>query len=209
MANPLLSVIMPVSRIGLEALPSVLVDLDRNLSKAEYSSEVLVLSLTSSAELSDLIAKMNKSIKNLKLIESDPGSSLGSAIRQAILLSNGNIRLLAMTGRSIPVDQLNLMIPHFKKGADIVICARNFEGQNQISSWLNYKIALEKTARFATRFFLKGVSDPFSDFIAFTQEATNKIFDDLKLGDTLLNFWILKSAKEKGCRIEEANVFVS
>ena len=196
MAKPFLSVVIPITSND-KNLPLVLVDLDRNLSKEEYSSEIIVSNVGANPELSEVVKNIAQTIKNLKLVESEPDASLGSAIRQAMLLASGNIRLLALSGRSIPVDQLKTMIPHFKSGADLVFGARTLDDQN---SRLPLRFILSKSADLFARLFVKDVKDPFSDFVAVSEEATEKIFNDFKPVSKLINLRILFAAKKKIAR---------
>lgn len=207
MAKPFLSVVLPIIK-KTERLPLILLDLDKNLSKAEYSSEVLAINLTGDLAVSELVRKIGETVKNLKVVESE-SEDLGSAIKQGMLLTSGNIRLLAFSGRSIPVDQLNAMIPHFKDGADLVIAARNFEGERNTYKSLVRKIAIEKALGTVMKVFLKDIKDPFSDFLAFTEEASDKIFTELKPIKHFANFSILMAAKKMNCQIREVSVYVA
>ena len=207
MAKPFLSVILPITEKS-NRLPLVLLDLDRNLSKAEYSSEILAINLTGDSGVSEVVRKMGETVKNLKIIDGEVGT-FSSAIKIGMLLTGGNIRLLALSGRSIPVDQLNTMIPHFKSGADLVVASRDFEGEKRNYRKLVRRIAIEKAAGLVMKFFLKDIKDPFSDFLAFTEVAAEKIFTDLKPIKHFTNLSILLAAKKNNFNIKEVSVYVS
>ncbi|MEK9173399.1 MAG: hypothetical protein AAB594_02415 [Patescibacteria group bacterium] len=207
MAKPFLSVILPITEKS-NRLPLVLLDLDRNLSKAEYSSEILAINLTGDSGVSEVVRKMGETVKNLKIIDGEVGT-FSSAIKRGMLLTGGNIRLLALSGRSIPVDQLNTMIPHFKSGADLVVASRDFEGEKRNYRKLVRRIAIEKAAGLVMKFFLKDIKDPFSDFLAFTEVAAEKIFTDLKPIKHFTNLSILLAAKKNNFNIKEVSVYVS
>ncbi|TSC82019.1 MAG: putative glycosyltransferase [Parcubacteria group bacterium Gr01-1014_20] len=207
MAKPFLSIILPITEKS-NRLPLVLLDLDRNLSKAEYSSEILAINLTGDHDVSEVVRKIGETVKNLKIIDSEVGA-FGSAIKRGMLLTSGNIRLLALSGRSIPVDQLNTMIPHFKNGADLVVARRNFEGEKRNYRKLARRIAVEKAAGLVMKFFLRDIKDPFSDFLAFTEIAAEKIFTDLKPIKHFINLSILLAAKKNSFNVKEVSVYVS
>lgn len=207
MAKPFLSVILPIIEKS-HRLPLILLDLDRNLSKAEYSSEVLAINLTGDKGVSEIIRKIGETVKNLKTIDSEVGT-FSSAVKRGMLLTGGNIRLLALSGRSIPVDQLNTMIPHFKNGADLVIGRRDFEGEKRNYRKLVRKIAVEKVAGMILKFFLKDIKDPFSDFLAFTEAAAEKIFTNLRPTKHFTNLNILLAAKKNNLNIKEVSVYIS
>ena len=98
------------------------------------------------------------------------------------------------------------MIPHFKSGADLVFGARTLDDQN---SRLPLRFILSKSADLFARLFVKDVKDPFSDFVAVSEEATEKIFNDFKPVSKLINLRILFAAKKKNCQIKEAAIYVS
>ncbi len=66
--KPFLSVIIP-AHDGSKRLPLALVDIDKKLSEADYSYEILVVDDDSEDKISDMVARFGRIVKNLKLVD--------------------------------------------------------------------------------------------------------------------------------------------
>ena len=91
--KPFLSVIIPVHN-ETKRLPLALVDIDNHLSRANYSSEILVVDDGSTDATVEIVEHFSHLIKNLRLIHSKESQGQGWAVRQGMLGAKGNLRLL-------------------------------------------------------------------------------------------------------------------
>lgn len=198
--QPYLSVILPISG-DQKYLPLVLIDIDKRLSRANCKSEIIVVVSGSIGETAATVIKMSGTMKNLKILENDEDSGIGSAIRQGMLLGAGKFKLFTSPKNSITISHFEDMIPHFKNGADLVVGRRTLPFHLRATrSLLNFPL---KTL------VPKGVGDITCDFKAFTNEAAEEIFTPLKSTGPYFHIEILNAVKKNNYAVAEIPVSVS
>lgn len=209
MTKSFLSIIIP-ARNEAARLPLVIADIDKRLSKFPFVSEIVVASYGSTDETPEIVKKMSQALKNLKLVISEENKGEGSAIRQGVLLSSGEIKLITNIGNSIKVDQFENMRSHFGVGTEVVI-GRRKRNEDSLSSLIaNPKVVGSMAANFFLRkLFFKDYTDPTSYFCAFTSSAAEKIFEGNKSPGRFHKIETLKLIKNSGLKTKEAEVLVS
>ncbi|MEK7138504.1 MAG: glycosyltransferase family 2 protein [Patescibacteria group bacterium] len=209
MNKAFLSVILPAKNEA-ERLPLVIADIDKRLGKFPFVSEIVVASFGSTDETSEIVRKMSKALPYLKLVESEEDKGIGSAIRQGLLLSSGEIKLVTDIENSVKIDQFENMRNHFSVGADVVRGIRKNEKEFLNAAISNPKVLVTFAANLSLqKIFFKDFNDPTTHFCAFTSSATEKIFGEQKSFGRFHQIDTLKSIKSSGLRIKEAEVIVS
>lgn len=207
MAKPFLSVIIPAYNEA-DRLPMTLIDVDRHLSQAEYSYEILVVndgSIDATAEITRRFAGL---IKNLKLIDNPDNRGKGAVVKLGMMSAKGNIRLFMDADNSTSIIEFNKMLPYFKEGFDIVIGSRAVKGARMKPA----QPALKRLAGRLGNFFiqlvlLKGIWDSQCGFKAFTEEAAEKIFSLVQISRWGFDAEVLALARWMGYKIKEMPVF--
>lgn len=206
MAQPYLSVIIPAYNEE-KRLPLTLVDIDKHLSKAEYSYEILVINDGSQDKTAEVTLNLAKHVKNLKLVDNDVNRGKGGVVRQGMLLARGQIRLFTDADNSTSIDQFNLMIPYFKGGYNIVIGSRTIKGAKlDPPEPLFRQIAGKGLNLIVQALLLPGIWDTQCGFKAFTDEAAEKIFSQLKIIGWGFDVEALTLGKKLNYRIKEIPV---
>lgn len=206
MPKPFLSVIVPAYNEA-KRLPLTLIDMDRHLSKAEYSYEILVVNDGSVDETAEIAKRFSQIIKNLKLIDNNENHGKGWAVRQGMLSARGNLRLFMDVDNSTSVDQFNNMIPYFKEGYDVVIGSRDIKGAKLILPPPWYKRMLGNVGNLIIRILLlRGFWDTQCGFKCFSEEAALRIFRLTKINRWAFDVEALVLAKLLGYRIKEIPV---
>src|SRR3989344_9700115 len=113
MAHLYLSVIIPAYDEA-ERIPLTLVDIDRHLSKAEFSYEILVVNDGSKDKTAEIVKKMAKTIKNLKLADFPNNRGKGAVVRTGMLTAQGEVRLFTDADNSTSISHFFNMIPYLK-----------------------------------------------------------------------------------------------
>ena len=111
MAKPFLSVIVP-NYPRTEVLPLTLIDIDRHLSKQEYSYEIIVVNGQGSEKVGELI-------QNIKFIESKDEAGVGPLIKQGIFMAKGNWRVIVNPKNNVPVSEFNKVLTHLSDDYEI------------------------------------------------------------------------------------------
>ncbi|MEK9194556.1 MAG: glycosyltransferase [Patescibacteria group bacterium] len=203
MPKPFLSVIIPAYNEE-KRLPLTLIDIDKHLSRAEYSYEIIVLNDGSVDSTAEIVKRFGNIVKNLRLIDNQENRGEGAVVRQGMLSAKGNWRLFLGAHNSVSIDHFNKMTPYFSAGGgsafgrkesyDVVIGSR---GKRIIGGPGNLIIR---------KFILKGPWDTRCGFQCFSEEAANRIFRLTRINRSAFNIEILALANFLGFRIKEIPV---
>lgn len=206
MPQPFLSVIIPAYNEA-ERIPLTLVDIDKHLSGAEYSYEILVVNDGSRDKTAEVVRNMEKMIKNLKLIDNDVNKGKGGVVRQGMLVARGKIRLFTDADNSTSISHFDSMIPYFKEGYEVVICDRALKGSRLDPPQPLYRQIPGKLGNLLIQvLLLPGIRDTQCGFKAFTDEAAEKIFSLSRVTGWGFDVEVLALAKKFGYKIKEIPV---
>lgn len=206
MAQPYLSVIIPAYNEA-ERIPRTLVNIDMHLARAEYSYEIVVVNDGSTDNTAEIVRRMEKAIKNLKLIDSAENKGKGAAVRRGMLESQGLVRIFTDADNSTSIDQFERMIPLFKEGYGIIIGSRAIKGAKLDPPESPFRQAAGKGLNLIVQALLvPGVWDTQCGFKAFTEEAAKKVFGPSRITGWGFDVEALALAKKMGVRVREVPV---
>ncbi len=204
--KPFLSVIIPVYNES-KRIPLTLIDVDRHLSGADYSSEILVVNDGSTDNTYEVVSKFLPLIKNLRIIDNKENHGKGFVVRQGMLEAKGTLRLFMDADNSTSVDQVDKMLPHFKEGYEVVIGSRDIKGAELVPPQAFYKRTLGNVGNLVIQvLLLPGLWDTQCGFKCFSEEAVRKIFNIVKTNRWAFDVEALVIAKRLGYRIKEIPV---
>lgn len=124
--KPYLSVIIPAYNEA-KRLPLTLIDIDKHLSNADFSYEIIVVDNNSHDATLEVATRFSHIIKNMRVIECKIQGK-GAAVKKGMLDAKGSIRLFTDADNSTSVDHFFKMRHLFQEGYDIVIASRDVEG---------------------------------------------------------------------------------
>ena len=101
--QPFLSVIIP-ARNEVKRLPLTLIDIDRHLSKADFSYEIIVVDGISTDGTPELVDKFKDIIANLKLVKLETNEGKGGAVKRWMLEAEGRYRLFTDADNATTID---------------------------------------------------------------------------------------------------------
>src|SRR3990167_9312131 len=110
--KPYLSVIIPAYNEA-KRLPLTLIDIDKKLSEANYSYEIIVVNDGSKDNTAEIVRRFSHLIKNLRLIDNKENHGKGWVVRQGMLEATGDIRLFMDADNSTKVDEITKFLPYF------------------------------------------------------------------------------------------------
>jgi dolichyl-phosphate beta-glucosyltransferase len=206
MAKPYLSIIIPAYNEA-ERIPKTLIDMDRHLSAAPYSYEIIVVNDGSKDTTAEVVTAMAKMVKNLKLVDNMENKGKGGVVRQGMLLATGNIRLFTDADNSTSIDQFEKMMPYFSEHYDVVIGSRAVKGATLDPAEPWYRQIPGKIGNFIIQILLlPGLWDTQCGFKAFTEDAAKEIFTASRIAGWGFDVEALSLARRMGYRIKEVPV---
>ena len=201
-----LSIIIPAYNEA-ERIPKTLLGMDAYLSTVNYPYEILVVNDGSRDNTAEVVAKMVKVVKNLKLIDVKENHGKGSVVRVGMLAAKGDIRLFMDADNSTSIDQVAAMAPFFKEGYGVVIGSRAVQGAKlePPESW--YRRFIGKTLNLIVQVvLLPGIHDTQCGFKAYTAEVAEKVFDVARISTWGFDVETLALAKKFDYAIKEIPV---
>ena len=206
MSKPFLSVIIPAYNEA-KRLPLTLVDIDKHLSRAEYSYEIIVVNDGSKDATAEIVRRFEPIVKNLRLIDHPENCGKGRVVRDGMLAAKGNWRIFTDADNSTSIDQFERMMPCFKEGYDVVIGSRTAKGAELVPPEPLYKQILGKAGNlFIQIVAVWGIGDTQCGFKCFSETAAEKIFSIARSDRWAFDVEALALARKFGFRIKEIPV---
>jgi len=200
-----LSIIIPAyneeKRIG-----ETLVAVCEYLNKQSYSHEVIVVNDGSIDRTDEIVQTFNSKISYLKLIGYSRNQGKGYAIKQGMLVAEGDLRLFMDADNATSIEQLDKFLP-FVNSYDVVISSRRLPESRTliVRSYIRELLSLVFT--FATRFLLSlGISDTQNGFKLFTAKAARTLFNQQTVNGWAFDVEILVLARKLGFKVKEVPV---
>lgn len=204
--NMRLSVIIPAYNEE-KRLPKTLEDIDNYLKKQTYESEIIVVDGGSKDRTREIVKERQREIKNLKLIELD-GLGKGHAVKEGMLVSQGDFRVFTDADNSTSIDQVEKMWPEFERGYDIVIGSRDLKGavlappQTWFRRLVGYAFKIYRKLVVG----LRSIQDTQCGFKGFSAKAAREIFPKARINQFAFDPEILLLGKKFGYKIKEIPV---
>lgn len=206
MAKPYLSVIIPAYNEA-ERITNTLFDIDKYLSQADYSYEIIVVNDASKDNTAVVVDKLIPVIKNLRLIDNTENKGKGGVVAQGMLNAKGNIRLFMDADNSTEIEDFAKLQPFFKDGYKVVIGSRAISGASvELYQPLLRRILGKMGNLFIRIMAVSGVKDTQCGFKAFTEDVADKIFSRLTITRWGFDVEVLAIAKLLGYRIKEVGI---
>lgn len=204
--KPYLSVIIPAYNES-RRIPLTLIDVDKHLSTAGYSYEILVVNDGSTDDTVQVVERFAKMIPNLRVIGYKDNVGKGNAVRLGMLEAKGKYRLFMDSDNSTSVDQFENMVKYFEEGYNVVICSRAHKESKLSPAQGTIKKILGKSGNLIIQILvLPGIWDTQCGFKAFSEVAAEKIFKLQRINGWGFDVEILALAKRLGYKIKQIPV---
>lgn len=207
MPQPFLSVVIPAYNEA-ERIPSTLVAIDAYLSKVNYPYEIIVANDGSKDATADVVGKMAKTIRHLKLLDFKENRGKGAVVRDGMLAAEGKYRVFTDADNSTSIDHFEKMLPAFNEGFDVVICSRAAEGSklDPPEPWYRQLPGKLGNLFWIQLLVLPGLWDTQCGFKGFTAESAERIFRLTRISGWGFDIEALAVAKRLGYKIKEIPV---
>lgn len=199
-----LSVIIPAyneaKRIG-----NTLLDIDKYLSKQDYSYEILVVLDGPTDNTPQVVESYKKLVKNLEVTGYKKNQGKGMAVRVGMLDAVGEWRLFTDADNSTSIDHLDKMWFQVQEGFEVIISSRDprdATGAKQEVSQSFLKRWIGNMGNIAIQIFgVWGIWDTQNGFKMLSAKAAQDIFSLAKIKRWGFDIEILALAKKLGYKI--------
>lgn len=201
-----LSIIIPAYNEA-ERISKTLLAVDTYMSRASYPYEILVVNDGSRDNTAEVVARMTKIVKNLKLMDIKGNRGKGSVVRDGMLAAKGDIRLFMDADNSTSIDQIETMIPFLRRRYGVVVGSRSVAGAKLDPPEPPYRQLIGKALNLIVQtLLLLRIWDTQCGFKAYTAEAAEEIFSASKISTWGFDVETLALARKFGYKIKEVPV---
>ncbi len=190
----------------------VLEGIDGYLEKQSYSSEVIISDDGSTDKSRKIIESFIKDHPRFKLFK-NPHSGKPYAVKAGVIEAKGKIILFSDMDQSTPINQIEKLLPFFKKGFPVVIGSR---GQRRTGYSLFRQVASNAFRLVRQTLLLREIADTQCGFKAFSNQVGKDLFKQLlifkegkKVKGWRVGAWdveLLFIAQKKGYKIAEVPI---
>jgi dolichyl-phosphate beta-glucosyltransferase len=204
--SPYLSLIVPayneVKSIGrtLDAIQSY-------LNRQSYSYEIIV-SADGDDGTREIVAELARLDPRISAIGSSDRGGKGRGIRNGVALAQGQIIGFVDADYKTPIEELDKLLPWFKRGYDLVIGSRGMaESRIEVPQPLYRQLG---SRAFAIAMHLTiglwGIHDTQCGFKFFRADVARDLFGRQRIDGYMFDVEVLHLAKQSGYRIKEIGV---
>lgn len=202
-----LSVIIPAYNEE-RRIAKTLKEIDKYLKRQEYQYEIIVVSDGSKDNTAKVVRDLQPQIASLILIDNKENHGKGYVVRQGILSAKGEVRLFTDADNSTSIDQVDKMIPFFKKGFGIVIGSRDIKGAVLDPPQPFYRKVLGNIFNLMVQVIvgLWGIWDTQCGFKALSAKAAKDILPQCKIDRWSFDPEILRVGRKMGYKIKQVPI---
>lgn len=176
MSKVFLSVVIPCYDEMANLQKGVLDKVEHFLSKKKFDYEVIVVDDGSKDGSIEFLENFTKENPNFKLIKNSHLGKAG-AVTSGVLSAKGEYVLFTDMDQATPIEEVDKLLPYFKKGFDVVIGSRSSQRKGAPLTRL-----IMARGMIILRSFLigiKGISDTQCGFKMFRRDAASKLFSKI------------------------------
>jgi dolichyl-phosphate beta-glucosyltransferase len=186
---------------------ATLASLTSFLSSKRGESEVIVVDDGSRDRTADLAEEALRGWTNSRVIRFPENRGKGAAVKEGILLSQGDLVLFSDADLSTPIEELGKFLPLAEQGYDVIIGCRALPESDIQIRQAGIRELLGKTFNLFVRLLvMKGICDTQCGFKLFRKEAARKIFPLVRTRGFGFDVEVLYLAQKNGFRIRQVPV---
>jgi dolichyl-phosphate beta-glucosyltransferase len=175
-----------------------------DISSAKDNYEIIVVLDGSKDKTLEVITKLSKKYKQIKIIDNKINQGKGAVVRQGILESKGEYVLFMDADNSTHIDELDKILPVIQKGTDIVVGSRDVKGSEVEIRQARYKEILGDLGNWWIQILLVGgIQDTQCGFKVFSGNTARHIFAKLSMRGWSFDIELLALARYFGYTIKE------
>jgi len=204
--NVSISVVIPAFEEELR-IPDTIRRIHEYLTKRSGEFEIIVVDDGSSDKTADVVESLGKALGNIRLKRNSVNKGKGFSVRKGILSSMYTLILVSDADLSIPIEELEKLLPYYYEGFDIIIGSRGLKESDIVKRQPWYRERMGKIFNLIVRIV---VLDDFKDtqcgFKAFKGVVAQNIFKLCRVDGFSFDVEMLFIAQKMGYRIKEVPI---
>jgi len=201
-----LSVVIPAFNEETRIV-ATLASLKAYLLSKRSESEIIVVDDGSRDRTADLAEEALRGWTNSRIVRFPRNLGKGAAVKEGILLAQGDLILFSDADLSTPIEELEKLRPWTERGFDLVIGCRALPDSDIQIRQARIREMLGKTFNLLVRLLvMKGICDTQCGFKLFRKEAARKIFPLVRTRGFCFDVEVLSLAQKNGFRIRQVPV---
>ena len=204
MAEPFLSVVVPA--FNEEArIAETLEKVTDYLSTRDYDWEVVVSDDGSVDNTAQLVGQVIVKYSNVRILRLRHGGK-GWAVKNGMLAAEGRYRLLCDADLSVPIQQVERLLPPNGPDSDIVLGSREAPGAQRICEPVRRHFMGRLFNLFVSRMAVSGLMDTQCGFKCFRAECAQDLFPRMTIDGFAFDVELLYLARKLGRSYSEVGV---
>lgn len=204
MPQPFLSVVIPAFNEE-PRISGTLSQVIEYLAGQDYGWEVVVADDGSRDHTAQLVGRVIVEHPNVRILRL-PHRGKGWAVKHGMLAAQGEYRLLCDADLSVPIEQVERLLPPLGPGSDIVLGSREAPGAARIGEPARRHLMGRVFNRLVSRLAVPGLSDTQCGFKCFRGEVVQDLFRRLTIDGFAFDVELLFLARKLGLTFEEVGV---
>lgn len=205
--NPYLSIIIPCYNEGKRIGHNLLL-IENYLSAKKIPSEILVIVDGATDDTLKIATDYKKKVNNLQIIENPQNRGKGYAVRQGLLRACADLRLFLDADGSTSISHLDMFLPEFERGYDLVIGTRRLQGAQILVHQPRYREIMGSLGNWLIRGVLGlwSFRDTQCGFKMLTAQAAQTLASQMVTDRFGFDFELIALAKKAGFKIKQLPV---
>ncbi len=204
MPEPFLSVVIPAYNEE-PRIAETLAKVTEYLAAQDYKWEVVVADDGSTDHTAQLVGQVIVEHPNVRILRLRHGGK-GWAVKNGMLAAEGQYRLLCDADLSVPIQQVERLLPPTGPDSDIVLGSREAPGASRYDEPARRHFMGRLFNLFVSRLAVPGFADTQCGFKCFRGEAAQVLFPRLTIDGFAFDVELLHLARKLGRSFSEVGV---
>ena len=205
--SPYISIIIPCYNEG-KRIGRNLRLIEKYLRAKSITYEILVIDDGSTDDTLKIVTAYQAQAANLRVIENPQNLGKGHAVRQGLLQARGDLRLFLDADGSTSINHLDVFLPEFEQGYDVVIGTRRIKGAQILVHQPLYRRIMGSLGNCLIRSVLGlwSYRDTQCGFKMLTAKAAQMVVGQMMIDRFGFDFELIALAQKAGFNIKQLPV---